>query len=589
MFIHVVSRPLSDVTHVPRSGVRALVDSIRRAGGEADFDIATAGDIGAAVTACGDQLLASWRHKRPEVVHAVGVVATLAALHVRPDDLPVVATFDENPSPARLEEELARQVDAILPLSTSEQQRWREAGVRSLPAGVMGVPAPATPMRTRPQDGHVVSLSTGPGLESLIRSMPLWGPKRLVLLGHIGEEKLRRLRAVAEELGVRAMIDHRPGLRGQARTAVWREALLLVAGADGARNGAHVLEAASHGVTSVAVARDAHLDHIVPGATGVLIEPDDGVRGLGEAVGELLGDPLRCRGMGSAAWLRLQALHEKPAVGQHLLSMYELVLGDPAPEPVRLSSTAPLTEEGTELALAYMPLARQLAHRYAGRGQRIDDLVQVASLGLVRAASRFDPHFGTEFHSFAVPTILGELRRHFRDHAWAARVPRSLQEVTLKVQRVSDELRSTHGKDATPAEVAEHLGLVEEEVLQAMQARGEAMSSKSLDHPMGEDGDEAFGDLVGDLDPDLDYVEMREAVRAALQQLPEREREILLMRFYGEQTQSETAQALGLSQVHVSRLITRTLAALRDHVLNDVPLPRSWQSEDGAEPGRRAA
>jgi RNA polymerase sigma-B factor len=112
-----------------------------------------------------------------------------------------------------------------------------------------------------------------------------------------------------------------------------------------------------------------------------------------------------------------------------------------------------------------------------------------------------------------------------------------------------------------------------------MQARGEAMSSKSLDHPMGEDGDEAYGDLVGDVDGDLEYVEMREAVREVLHKLPEREREILLMRFYGEHTQSEIAERLGLSQVHVSRLITRTLAALRDNVVNDVPLPRSWSEE----------
>lgn len=188
-----------------------------------------------------------------------------------------------------------------------------------------------------------------------------------------------------------------------------------------------------------------------------------------------------------------------------------------------------------------------------------------------------------------MPTILGELRRHFRDHAWAARVPRSLQEATLKVQRASDELRVARGQDPTPAEVADELGLVEEEVLQAMQARGEAMSSKSLDHPMGEDGAEAFGDLVGDTDPDLEYVELREAVRSALHKLPEREREILLMRFYGEHTQSEIAERMGLSQVHVSRLITRTLTALRDHVMNDVPLPKSWvqQAERAGDPERR--
>ncbi len=587
MFVHVVSRPLSDATHLPRSGIRALTESIRHAGGEATFDMAPAGDIAAAVTACGDQLLAQWREHTPEIVHTVGVVATLAALRVRPDQLPVVGTFDENPASARLEEELAQQVDAVLPLSTTEQQRWRHAGVRTLAAGALAMPAPAVDHPIVRGHGHVLSLSTGPGLENLIRSMPLWTGTRLVLLGHISAQRLSSLQRIAEELGVWARIDHRPGLRGAAREAIWRDALLLVAGAEGARHAGQVLEAAAHGVAAVAIAQQAHLDHIVPGATGVLVEPGAGVRGLGAAVADLLHDPLRCRGMGSAALVRMQTLHETPGAGQRLVSLYQQVLGVSEAAPRRAPSTAPLTEDRSRLAIDYMPLARQLAQRYAGRGQRLDDLIQVANLGLVRAASRFDPAMGTEFHSFAVPTILGELRRHFRDHAWAARVPRSLQEVTLKVQKASDELRVTRGQEPTPSEVAERLGLLEEEVLQAMQALGEAMSSKSLDHPMGGDGDEAFGDLVGELDPDLEYVEMREAVRSALRQLPQREREILLMRFYGEQTQSQIAQALGLSQVHVSRLITRTLAALREHVTDDVPLPRSWQSE--LRQDRRAA
>jgi RNA polymerase sigma-B factor len=582
MFVHVVSRPVSDVTQVPRSGVRAIAESIRQAGGEALLDMSPAGDVSAAVSACGDHLAAQWRDRCPDVVHTVGVVATLAALSVRPEGLRVVATFDENPVSARLEECLAREVDAVLPLSSAEQQRWRDAGVRTLAAGAIAVPAPAVEHPVRGDAGHVVSLSTGPGLEAVIRSMPMWGTTRLVLLGRIGHERLQHLRALAEELGVWRRIEHRPGLLGRERDAVWADASLLVAGTEGARHGGPVLEAAAHGVTAVAVAREAHLDHIVGGATGVLVDPRAGVRGLGEAITDLARDPLRCRGMGTAALVRMHALHAGPAAGEHLVSLYRQVIGAGARLPDRSSTTPSLTDERRRLAVDHMPLARQLAQRYAGRGQRLDDLVQVASLGLVRAAARFDPEFGTKFHSFAVPTILGELRRHFRDHAWAARVPRSLQEVTLKVQKASDELRAANGKDASPAEVAAHLGLVEEEVLQAMQARGEAMGTKSLDHPMGEGGDEAFGDLVGDLDPDLEYVELREAVRAALQQLPPREREILLMRFYGEQTQSEIAETLGLSQVHVSRLITRTLAALRDHVQHDVPLPRSWFEQGAA-------
>jgi RNA polymerase sigma-B factor len=220
-------------------------------------------------------------------------------------------------------------------------------------------------------------------------------------------------------------------------------------------------------------------------------------------------------------------------------------------------------------------LARQLARWYSGRGQSTEDLVQVASLGLVRAAGRFDPSHGNEFHSFAIPTILGELRRHFRDHAWAVRVPRTLQETTLHVQRATEDLRQVLGHDASLADLANEVGLIEEEVLVAQRADGEARSSHSWDHPVGDDA--TLADFVGELDPRLELVELRRDVRAVLGRLPEREQQILLMRFYGERTQTEIAERLGISQVHVSRVLTRTLAAMRDHVLHDVPLPKSWE------------
>lgn len=579
MFIHVVSRPLSDVSHVPASGVRAVAEHLLRAGAEVVSDVGIAhGQFRHAVNELSAQLSEQWETARPDTVHAVGVVATTAALAARPEGTRVLATFDERPTPSDMESALAMQVDAVLPLSSEERSHWQSLGATTYAPGALIVPAPAA--ATSPMTGgDVVCLSSGPGLEAVVDSMPFWGPARLVLMGRINAESRARLRRKADELGVRERISYRPGLRGAERAAAWSRAALLIAGTDGARHGGHVLEAAAHGVPTIALATEAHLDHIVPGATGILLDRGEGSRGLGRAVSELLRDPLRCRGMGAAARVRTDTLHDQAGLGERLLTIYREVAGEVV-TPVRVSTTAPLTADATKLAMDYLPLARQLAHRYAGRGQRIEDLVQVASLGLVRAASRFNPDYGTEFHSFAVPTILGELRRHFRDHAWAARVPRSLQEITLKVQKVTDELRVTKGIDPTPADIADSLGLLEEEVLQAMQARGEAMSSKSLDHPMGEDGDEAYGDLVGDLDPDLEYVEMREAVREALQKLPEREREILLMRFYGEHTQSEIAERLGLSQVHVSRLITRTLAALRDNVLNDVPLPRNWSGEE---------
>lgn len=581
MFINLLCRPLSAVSHTPSSGARHLADALRLAGADVIDDIAVAeSTLRESVQTLTADLQKRWSTGAPQVVHSVGLVATMAAVAARKDGMFIVATFDERPTPSELEKSLAKKVDGVIPLSTEEMAAWRGLGVRTYNAGSLVLTQPAVSESQADARGHVVCLSTGTGLATVVESMPLWGSARLVLMGRLDATTRAKVRRLAQSLGVADRIDYRPGLRGEQRAAVWAGAALLVAAADGARHGAHVIEAASHGVASVALSQEAHLDHIVEGSTGVLVAPRDGARGLGQAVRSVLRDPLRCRGMGAAALVRVDSLHNQAGIAERLLTIYRQVAGI-VPAPSR-PAPAPLTDSATELALRYMPLARQLAQRYAGRGQRLDDLVQVASLGLVRAASRFNPDYGTEFHSFAVPTILGELRRHFRDHAWAARVPRSLQETTLKVQRVSDEMRAAKGMDVTPAEVAEHLGLMEEEVLQAMQARGEAMSSKSLDHPMGEDGDEAYGDLVGDTDPELEYVELREAVREALQSLPEREREILLMRFYGEHTQSEIAERLGLSQVHVSRLITRTLAALRDHVTNGVPLPRSWSTEDEA-------
>lgn len=588
MLIHVVSRPPSTVSHVPCSAVHALAEALRAAGADVIEDVALAeASVAEAAAQLRDRLRAQWQAAAPDVVHTIGVVAAMAAVAARPAGTRIVATFDERPTPANIELALARKTDGVAPLSSAEMALWRNAGVRTFNAGAMLMVAPAVPDSVADARGHVICLSTGPELSSIVETMPMWGEARLVLLGRLDAAGRAKLRQRAQRLGVYDRIDYRPGLRGQARARVWDSAAVLVADRSGARHAGHVLEAAAHGIPAVALALDAHLDHIIEGATGVLVDPKHGVRGLGREVAELLHDPLRIRGLGAAALVRAASLHDRAALGERLMTIYQAVAGTAQvkvkPAPV------PLTSAETTLALKYMPLARQLAHRYSGRGQRLEDLMQVASLGLVRAASRFNPDYGTEFHSFAVPTILGEIRRHFRDQAWAARVPRSLQEMTLKVQKTADELRSSKGTDPSPADIAEALGLLEEEVLQAMQARGEAMNSTSLDHPMGEDGDEVYGDLVGETDAGLEYVELREAVREALTQLPDREREILTLRFFGEHTQSEIAAQLGLSQVHVSRLITRTLAALREHVTNDVPLPRSWRSDVPEPAGRKAA
>jgi RNA polymerase sigma-B factor len=292
-------------------------------------------------------------------------------------------------------------------------------------------------------------------------------------------------------------------------------------------------------------------------------------------------DTFGLRAMGTSALVRVRTLYAPILAGQRITSLYRQVLPQDAGAEPRLGarqSQGPRSDdERNALAVQNLALARQLAGWYSGRGQSREDLVQVASLGLVRAAERFDPTYGKEFHSFAIPTILGELRKHFRDHAWAVRVPRSLQEATLQMQRASEQIRQTEGHDATATDLAAHLGLAEEEVVLAMRAEGEARGSHSLDHPVGDDG--SVADLVGDLDPALDHFELSHDVRAALARMPEREQRILLMRFYGDRTQSEIAERLGISQVHVSRVLARTLAAVRDHVLDDVPLPQSWEPE----------
>lgn len=579
MRVHLVARPRSSGNALPTHGMRLLADGLRAAGVDVVVDVRPVSDeevAGPRARLVG-QLRQRWSDEHPDLVHAVGLVAVGAALEARPEGVPVVATFDEWPSDPYGERLLAGHADAVLALSCEERDRWRKLGVRTLHMGVPTLPLPVPdPDASSVGHGDVITMSTGSLVEALIDAMPQWGSSRLVLLKRIPTERLRELRARAEDLGVADRLEHRPGLRGGQREAVWRRASVLVAGPDGVRHGGPVLEAAAHGVPAIAPAEGAYLDHVIAGVTGVLLEPGAPGLRLARAVRPLLADPLRARGMGAAGLLRIKALHDPASAGGRIKALYGELVG--VVEDVQGGPMRRLSPERVELALAHLPLASQLAQWYSGRGQSLDDLVQVASLGLVRAAERFDPSHGKEFHSFAIPTILGELRRHFRDHAWAVRVPRGLQETTLLVQRTSEQLRQTLGHEASPADLAQELGLIEEEVLQAQQAQGEARSSRSLDLPVGEGGSEVFGDLVGDLDPAIDLVEQLNDVRAALQHLPPRELEIVLLRFYGERTQAEIAQRLGISQVHVSRVLSRTLAALRDHVLYDVPLPESWRA-----------
>jgi RNA polymerase sigma-B factor len=215
------------------------------------------------------------------------------------------------------------------------------------------------------------------------------------------------------------------------------------------------------------------------------------------------------------------------------------------------------------LVARFLPLARQLARRYQRGGEPLDDLVQVASLGLLKAIDRFEPSRDTAFSSFAVPTILGELKRHFRDRGWSVRVPRDLQEMAVRVDRVAEELSRTLGRAPTPAEIGTHIGATTEQVLEAREAAG-AYRAISLDRPRDDDDEDAgMADTMGVEDPGFGLAEDAATVERLMAVLSDREREVLRLRFAEDLTQSEIGIRVGVSQMHVSRLIRQAVARLR--------------------------
>ena len=215
------------------------------------------------------------------------------------------------------------------------------------------------------------------------------------------------------------------------------------------------------------------------------------------------------------------------------------------------------------LVARFLPLARQLARRYQRTGEPLDDLVQVASLGLLKAIDRFDPDRATAFSSFAVPTILGELKRYFRDKGWSVRVPRDLQELAVRVDRLGEELTREIGRAPTPGEMAERLGISAEQVLEAREAAG-AYRAVSLDRPRTDDEEgDAYAEVVGGDDPGFGLAEDAATVERLMRVLTDREREVLRLRFVEDLTQSEIGARVGVSQMHVSRLIRQSIARLR--------------------------
>jgi RNA polymerase sigma-B factor len=232
------------------------------------------------------------------------------------------------------------------------------------------------------------------------------------------------------------------------------------------------------------------------------------------------------------------------------------VLHDPGADVV----TSRAAREG--LVHLHLALVQHCARRFLNRGELQEDLVQVGTIGLLKAIDRFDAGRGVEFSTYATPTIIGEIKRHFRDRGWAIRVPRRLQELRLAITEANSTLTHTLGRSPTVPDIAVHLGISEEDVLEGLEG-ARAYNATSLSTPISSDGSTELGDTLGGEDREYEIAETRVALGPALASLDEREQKILTLRFYGNLTQSQIADQVGISQMHVSRLLTRALTKLR--------------------------
>jgi RNA polymerase sigma-B factor len=220
---------------------------------------------------------------------------------------------------------------------------------------------------------------------------------------------------------------------------------------------------------------------------------------------------------------------------------------------------------------AWLPMAQRLTRRYAGRGEPFDDLLQTATIGLIKAVDRFDPTQGKDFTSYAIPTILGEIKRYFRDRAWSMRIPRRLQEMRQAISHAQVELNQSLNRSPTVADIAVHLGVSEEEVLEGLEG-GQAYRAVSLSTPVGDTPGFELSDLLGGEDHGYELAELRVALPSAMACLTEREQRIIALRFYGNQSQDCIAAQIGVSQMHVSRLLAGALTKLRGHLDPDSTL-----------------
>lgn len=222
-----------------------------------------------------------------------------------------------------------------------------------------------------------------------------------------------------------------------------------------------------------------------------------------------------------------------------------------------------------QLIAGYLPVAHHVARRYTGRGEPLEDLEQVGALGLLKAIDRFEPDLGHHFLSYAIPTITGEIRRHFRDRAWSIRVSRRLKDLRGPVTVAAAQLSARLGRAPRPSEIAAHLDIPAADVVDTLNA-AQAYRPDSLDAPFREDPDAAgLTDTLGSTDPRFELFTTSHALAPHLAALPQRERSILIMRFYQDMTQTQIAEKIGVSQMHISRILSATLAKLRDAVDTD--------------------
>ncbi|WEO95409.1 RNA polymerase sigma factor SigF [Streptomyces sp. FXJ1.172] len=294
-----------------------------------------------------------------------------------------------------------------------------------------------------------------------------------------------------------------------------------------------------------------------PGGAGSAVRA--GARARGRATGGTMSEHERYAEDDTLGAQAVQAVQHGPQDRSGARAMFV--------ELRKLNSGSPeYAELRNQLVRMHLPLVEHLARRFRNRGEPLDDLTQVATIGLIKSVDRFDPERGVEFSTYATPTVVGEIKRHFRDKGWAVRVPRRLQELRLALTTATAELSQLHGRSPTVHELAEKLAISEEEVLEGLESAN-AYSTLSLDVPDTDDESPAVADTLGAEDEALEGVEYRESLKPLLEDLPPREKRILLLRFFGNMTQSQIAQEVGISQMHVSRLLARTLAQLREKLL----------------------